>query len=664
MRTTFPVMVALLAALSLVSATRVGAIATSPKQHPFDRITVGPNILVDHDFNGAHGESLLAINPRNGKNLIDASMTYARTDEGIYIKTYSSADGGYTWDDAAPLGDRAFVRSWDPQLAFGVSGTAYLVMFDRAIDGRHMYDGLGRKTGTDGHTIMELYRSTDGGLTWLRPTRLPSGDHAQIAVDRNNGRYRGRIYVTAPGSASPGDPPDSLYLYRSDDDGRTFGLRKVVVPGRAVGEDKSFDGYAGAEGLAVLNDGTLVVGIGRTSGFRTAADPHALIVQHFSTVYSTDGGNSFSPEYKIADGSMGTRDNVFAGATGNYYHTSPIPTWMELTADSSRSPYSNRIYATWPVVVAGHARVYVSYSKDRGRSWAPPSLIGTGGASDENDHQAIAVNNRGVVGLSFHHALASLGPRTYNIYFAASTNGGRSWIPATRVSSQTSFPASPGNLQPGAESLPGSNPPGSGQMQARDLQGLGLSYHNEFGESAEGGDYMGLAADSGGAFHALWQDSRYGTFHLYTARITVARGSRGLRRFGAPTSLNAKLTLSVDPGMYDPKTGDYILPIRLKNTSMDVIGGPLTVRLTQFESPVFKTLRPIRGFAVLNAPNKARGIGAAFDYTGALGGSGELLPGTLTDAVAWRIHLENPAALGELFLKFDVQGSLETNRPG
>ncbi len=590
--------------LHIAAGARSTPSAALRNQNARPKLVVGANVLIDHDFDAPHGESLLAIDPRNGKNLIAASMTYARTDEGTYIKTYASSDGGYAWNDASPLGDRRLIRSFDPQVAFGPAGLAYLVV---------LRDESRR-------SVMEVYRSSDVGLTWRKTARLPGGDHEQLAVDLSSGSHRGRIYIAIPQGSG-----GNLYLYTSDDNGVTFAPRRFIAPGRPS-RDKAFYPFAQTNGLVVLRDGTLVVGIVRYRGLSKLV---------YTSSFSTDGGESFGPELKITDAPE-TRFPV----TGDLTKNSSWP--GQLGADTYPSPYANRIYAAWPAFVLGHARIYVAYSADHGTSWSAPTLIGIGyERGDGNDHAALAVNGDGVAGITFHHAPVRGARNRFDLYFSASTDGGASWLAPVRVSSQTSYPVSPGNLRPIAEVS----------------RGLSVRYFNALGEETVGGDYMGLATGPGGTFQALWQDSRNGAFHLYTAKIRLERqDSKERNPLMKPRALNSDLALAFDPASYDGATGDYVLPIRLKNISQETILGPITARLLQFQDPGVRKYRPVEFITVMNATNQKRGVGAVIDYTKALGASQELLPGALTEAVTWRIHLRNPIELVFVTLKFDVRG--------
>jgi hypothetical protein len=103
------------------------------------------------------------------------------------------------------------------------------------------------------------------------------------------------------------------------------------------------------------------------------------------------------------------------------------------------------------------------------------------------------VNDRGVLASTWYETAqddAGEGCKRgcFDEYFSASVDGGVTFLPPVRVSSQRSY------------------------------RKWRLSTENRFGN---GGDYMGLTADATGAFHPFWADSRSGTFQIYTAVVKV-----------------------------------------------------------------------------------------------------------------------------------------------
>lgn len=128
------------------------------------RIAVGPNVLVSRDGDVSHVESAVAANAGNPLNLVATAITFTLPQGGYVNKTYATFDGGFSWYDAR-LPEEPDLGSIDPKVAFTPRGTALQV---------------GLVQG------MSVYRSEDGGRSWLAPARLGRGyDRVAIAVDHS-----------------------------------------------------------------------------------------------------------------------------------------------------------------------------------------------------------------------------------------------------------------------------------------------------------------------------------------------------------------------------------------------------------------------------------------------------------------------------------------------
>lgn len=120
---------------------------------------------------------------------------------------------------------------------------------------------------------------------------------------------------------------------------------------------------------------------------------------------------------------------------------------------------------------------------------------------------AVAVNKDGVVGVIWHDRRngtadehrKDLSNECSEVFFSASLDGGRTFLPNVRVSSTQSCPDVAGNRIPA----------------------FGAGSQSVFERFTTGGDYKGLATAHDGRFHALWADSRTGVFQLWTSIITV-----------------------------------------------------------------------------------------------------------------------------------------------
>src|SRR3972149_7439210 len=253
--------------------------AAAGAETPGPRIVVGPNILVSRDGDIAHCETMIAANPTDPKNLLGGSIVMIRPDGGAANKAYVSFDGGSTWADVS------FPREMehggaDPQVGFGITGTAYFV-------------GLSKG--------MNFYRSEDGGKTWSEPILLGRGhDHEMLITDHTYGPYAGRVYLTdetdVPGSREMEDLQmrRRVVLFRSLDDGRSFIGPVEVARGNNTG--------LAAQNLLVLSDGTLFIPMVEYPNY--AIDKEASTWKAVFSL-STDGGVTFSSRRLIAEGAFG-----------------------------------------------------------------------------------------------------------------------------------------------------------------------------------------------------------------------------------------------------------------------------------------------------------------------------------------------------------------------
>ena len=168
---------------------------------------MGPNILVSRDGDIAHCETMIAANPTDPKNLLGGSIVMIRPDGGAANKAYVSSDGGSTWADVT-FPEEMEHGGADPQVGFGITGTAYFV---------------GLSNG------MNFYRSEDKGKTWSKPVNLGRNhDHEMLITDHTFGSFAGRIYLTDESDVPGSKEMETLrmerrvVLFRSSDDGRSF----------------------------------------------------------------------------------------------------------------------------------------------------------------------------------------------------------------------------------------------------------------------------------------------------------------------------------------------------------------------------------------------------------------------------------------------------------
>ncbi len=580
----------------------VGAIvANGESKQQSGRIIIGPNILVSKDGDIAHCETMVAASPRDAKNLVGGSIVMVGGDASFATKPYVSFDGGANWTDVnLPTGSSA-----DPQVGFGITGTAYFIGLN--------FDG------------MTFYRSEDGGKTWNKGLNLGKHhDHEMLATDLTYGPYAGRVYLTdetdVPGSKEVEDLQmrRRVVLFRSSDDGRSFIGPIEVARGNNTG--------MAAENLLVLSDGTLVIPIIEYPNY--AIDKKA---DTWKAVFalSGDGGVTFSPLQPVGTIRFGGSEAMRAAQRSGQVDQMGGPVF----AVDRQGKFRDRIYSAWTDFSDNHYRLMLTWSSDRGKTWMKPKPVEPNAPAYASQFQPmIAVDPSGNLGIMYYDTDGFPKRDQFLVSFTASIDGGETLLPKKRLSSEVSTPFGTGNLRPGAftESE-------RGLVTADFVSGVS--------RWVNGGDYIGLTTGEDGVFHPFWPDARSGTYQLFTAAIRV-EASSDMAAGGEPvaakeaTLLSDKVTLVFDPINYDQQTKEAILPIRLKNTSNESLYPPFRVEVKELVHPyMVKSHEPYDPPAILNSSNGVRGVGAVFDYSATLGDLSALEPGAVTNAIPWRLQV-------------------------
>jgi hypothetical protein len=533
-------------------------------------------------------------------------------------RTYASHDGGWTWT-AATLPIEVEQGGGDPQVGYLPDGTA-------------LYVGIG-KFG------MAVHRSEDGGKTWSKPALLKFSDHEQLVVDHTMGRFAGRVYLAGEVAAKAGtkERHSSVVLYRSDDGGRSF-----IGPVRVA--DSHGTGLA-VYPLAILSDGALVVPMLR---YPNPSQDKTTPTHSVECAVSNDGGVTFSAPRKIGDfyfggyGEFGKRKS-----SGRIDQMSGV-----LFAASPSGAFRDRLYAVW-TDFREVPRLVATISTDAGKTWSPPRPIDPQGAAGSSQFQPmLAANGSGAVGVLWFDTRNFPQRDRYEAFFSASIDGGKSFLPSVKVSSQPSVPMGPGNVRA---------VPLGGWEAADRAKPAAMSFYSAFSTWPDGGDYMGLTADSEGVFHPLWADSRSGTFQLYTSAIRVTTEPEEKKDVvKTPARVNDRLVLAYDPVSYDAERRELRVPVRLRNDSKEKVYGPLRVEVKETVMPYLVESHNEDLAAhptILNSSNGKSGEGAVFDYSAALGNLESLEPGAMTDAVVWRIRVEGPSKT-TIYFGTEIQGSI------
>ena len=442
----------------------------------------------------ARSESIIAVNPRDRKNLIAASKKFSNPETYRFsIGVRVSYDGGDNWQDATlPTppewdeysGDIIVERAGmtDPAGAFDDFGNAFMV--GEPIRYR---DLIGGEIDTIG---MYIYKSTDGGLHWSDPIPLRVGDKdddkSWIACDNNPASpHYGNVYI-AWGAEGP------LRFARSIDHGANW---------TGIGREKP-----GSELAPHISESEISIGL----------DGTVHIVWHNqrgTTIEyrrSTDGGEIFEKQKSIVTGVQSLKGHLpeigsaytwphFPGAT---FRVMTLPTGCGFGSDPLRNSPVRFFFGPRNFIVAwsdfrdGAARIYYRTSSNAGASFDGPEngqpLLGERQVdrSLHHFHPQIVSTGSGVVGCAYYEYRfkGEDGPNLIDVKLSASFDKGKTFPYTTTV---TDKPWDPKKDAP-------------------------LSHGDPLVTFI--GEYFGLDADDTG-FNVLWTDTRTGVQELFFDRV-------------------------------------------------------------------------------------------------------------------------------------------------
>ena len=591
-------------------------------------ITVGPNVLVSwigdcQKFREVH----IASNPTNTRNLLATGMCQRAYAEPLTKpKVFFSNDGGYSWKESPiPQLIKSDERILDPSVAFDQRGNGYFF----AIVSR-----------------IVVFRTEDGGRTWSELPPLIYSDHPQVAVDRTSGPYSGTIYLSGlrpqRGDFHQDSKDTHLSLYRSFDNGKIWSRRPVDYATNHADANKGIQ----TTFPALFTNGNLFVPF-----YEYPTDLKELenANKNFWFVISADGGNTFSPAQKLLlkDG----RD--IAGKT------TPL-----FAIDNSTGAFKDRIYAVWLnrdfyVDRNGKSayfddksgtipsRVMFSFSADMGKTWSEPKAIAPAPLdSDQFKSINIAVNKNAVVAVSWYDTRDTPpghGALLVNRYIAMSFDGGNAFSTPVRVSSEPTDCSRNRN-----------------EVKQIRVAGTFIGFDPP-NQCIDGNDYLGLEADADGVFHVAWEDGRTGTPQIWTARVQVNEKKSNVTQL-IEADVSDRVWALMQSYREVPSRSAVDVVIRLKNTSTRPIYGPIKVEVVPM------TGRNVisgsdSGFSgrILNADNKAQGLGAVFDYSRSIGTSGVLESEAISEGIVWSFSA--PKTRAEFpDLKFKVTARIDPTK--
>lgn len=412
------------------------------------------NIKINSDFTTQiQNEEQIVINPLGKDTVVavwrDFRYGYRRVGVGY------SFDAGKSWKDTLfEIAPGTLEWHSDPGLVADKNGNYYAVVL-----------------GVDPSGFMseiEVFKSTDRGLTWGLPTiAVPPSfeafeDKELMMCDRTGSPYSGNLYIAwtrFSGSLS------QIYFIRSTDGGSSFSeplligdLSSVQWPVPAVGPN-------GEVYVAWVGFGALALKLDK----------------------SIDGGVTFGVDRTIQPLSL-TSATINGGIL--------VFAYPAMDVDISNSPYRGNVYIAYPDYgTDGRLDMFFTRSTNGGVNWSTKMRINDDPLGNRADqfHPWLSVDQKGVISVIFYDRRNDQNNLLMDVYLTQSFDGGLTFTPNKRLTTVSS--------NPGAGVLASEYRTVSLKMPA------GLI-----------GEYIGVSTwDS--YLNAVWTDTREGNQDVYTTAL-------------------------------------------------------------------------------------------------------------------------------------------------
>jgi len=369
--------------------------------------------VVNHPAPGWNGEQLLAKGTDDWEPAVAADpndpYVYMLTTRYGEPKTCSShcpspflpltvsSDGGKTWSDQKPLCVcRGAGAQYDPTIeVVPNTGAVYSAFLnaDRA-----------------GGFSTAFIRSEDHGKTWTDPVHVygkVSWTDKPTLTSSANGKD---VYVSFNGPQG-GDP----YMAVSHDYGKTWTQQKLVTSKRYY---YAYDATVLPDGTVVFAESSEVYGGSKTT---SGAVWHHAIISH-------DHGKTWDNVIlsKVKNG----EPCVAAGCSPDFYTGQ---------ASVASDPSGNLVFAYEGASRnLGPQQVYTQTSTDEGKTWGHEVAVSRLGENATGPRLDFAGN--GQARLWYMQTSNGDDPDAWNVWFRSSSDGGKSWSGAARLSDATAGP--------------------------------------------------------------------------------------------------------------------------------------------------------------------------------------------------------------------------------
>lgn len=433
------------------------------------------NTRINSDQSGEiQNNGMICVNPLNPNEVAavwqDYRFGYPRVGVGY------STDAGQSWhDDVFPQ----MYYQWQtvPVLTVDAEGTFIAMMLTQ------------NPTHNPSENGLLTLRSTDGGRNWKDSLFAVNGDpvayedKGALVVDRSGSSFTGSQYCVWTRFYSYPEADSSHIAFISKPPGSDHFARLTYI------SQTSLNQWANA---AVGNEGEIYISWVNA------------IHQGIMFSRSTDGGQNFSPEQVIASTQFSyafISDSILVFPYG------------AMAVDETEGSFSNRLYLVYTDMLpdSSETDIWLIYSNDGGTNWSQRQRMNDDHESYAVDqfHPWVTVDPLGRVWVAFYDRRNDPDNNLADIYFTVSTDGGQTWRPNERVTSESFDP------QPGIST--------AGVM----------------------GDYIGLCASDLNA-HIVWTDTRLGDHDVFGA-VLDSSVFLSIEPFIREIQLPAALTLTAFP---------------------------------------------------------------------------------------------------------------------
>jgi len=383
----------------LLAAFPLTALATSVSAQSLP-LAPGAQVTTLSAQPGTWSEPSVAVNPLNPRQVV---TVFQYTAQAAY-----SEDAGHTWTLAQGVTPPEYRMSGDVSVVFDNQGHAILgcIAFDKLGTFNYWAHGATRNG-------IFLKRSPDGGKTWepqlrtvvAQPTEpgIPFEDKPYFVADTSkSSRYSGNLYV----GWTRWTLTDSRMLFsRSTDDGLTWSQPIEIARDRGLPRDDNgaLEGFDGAVGP----DGTVY-------GVWAERDRIELVESH-------DGGRTFSRARDIVT----TAPIMFAIQGMDRANGFP-----QIAIDPRGGPKGGPLYVTWSDFRNGEVDIFLSVSRDHGRSWSAPIRVNDDPVHDGAEHffQWLAVDPvTGAVNVVFYDRRGDPKNKRQIVVLARSADAGKTF---------------------------------------------------------------------------------------------------------------------------------------------------------------------------------------------------------------------------------------------